>query len=231
MRGAGAALLADDADLGRGAAKGYVAKASTAAAAASTAAAAVVAVGGLGGLLGPQAYLSRLLMARMTEEQLKYDRARCVRKAIDTASNVGIRSTTPALMHNDVGNDDAIVRMIVGHVKRAHMRSALQELQAMLCADGADGARSAGGAVERRLVKLATLHTCIWETLLMEVDPATADMILATCANVSSLQEKIFSVFEDDDSMALQQHLLNKAETMSENAWRAVVDRLSCSLC
>ena len=223
MRGAGAALLADDADLGRGAAKGYVAKASTAAA--------VVAVGGLGGLLGPQAYLSRLLMARMTEEQLKYDRARCVRKVIDTASNVGIRSTTPALMHNDVGNDDAIVRMIVGHVKRAHMRSALQELQAMLCADGADGARSAGGAVERRLVKLATLHTCIWETLLMEVDPATADMILATCANVSSLQEKIFSVFEDDDSMALQQHLLNKAETMSENAWRAVVDRLSCSLC
>lgn len=192
MRGAGAALLADDADLGRGAAKGYVAKASTAAAAASTAAAAVVAVGGLGGLLGPQAYLSRLLMARMTEEQLKYDRARCVRKVLDTAPNVGIRSTTPALMHNDVGNDDAIVRMIVGHVKRAHIRSALQELQAMLCADGADGARSAGGAVERRLVKLATLHTCIWETLLMEVDPATADMILATCANVSSLQEKIF---------------------------------------
>ena len=239
---AAAAAAAPTASGGGGASGGRGGGASAGAPASAHAAAS----GSVSDVLGPKAYLARLLMASMTAEQVTYDRERVARAATSASMRAKLLADG---QRPDVGNgagngggndnnggggsadgddedDDAMLRLIEAHLRRARVSSALQVLQTVVCTAAAKGApASADSALGRWLIKLATAHTAAWTVLLTEADPATADMILRACSTAASLQERLFSVFEDG-GLALQRQLLEKAEDMSKHAWHAVVARL-----
>ena len=241
-----AAAAAPTASGGGGASGGRCGGASAGAPASAHAAAS----GSVSEVLGPKAYLARLLMASMTAEQVTHDRERVARAATSASMRAklladGQRPDAGNGADNGGGNDnnggggsadgddeddDAMLRLIEAHLRQARVSSALQVLQTVVCTAAAKGApASADSALGRWLIKLATAHTAAWTVLLTEADPATADMILRACATAAPLQERLFSVFEDG-GLALQRQLLEKAEDMSKHAWHAVVARLGAAM-